>query len=156
VDRRGWPPAVEYVDVGASRPQLAALMDGAQHEEFEMVLVWRLDRWGRNLAHCLAILHWLSVRGIDWCALDQGIHTADINGRLLDALMAFGTQAKSERIKAGMRKAVKRTFVASGRPKKVFDREWIHALHAEGKSIRAIAAELRVSYGTVRQVLGEH
>ena len=68
-------------------------------------------------------------------------------------VQAFVGETKSEHIKAGMRKAVKRTYVPSGRPKKVFDRERVHALHAEGKSIRAIAAELKVGRGTVERLL---
>jgi DNA invertase Pin-like site-specific DNA recombinase len=140
-----------------TRPQLAKLMKDARCLEFETVLVWRLDRWGRDLANCLASIEELCQLRIGWAAVGQGLDTdspgAQLIRSVLTAVQAFVGETKSEHIKAGMRKAVKRTYVPSGRPKKVFDRERVHALHAEGKSIRAIAAELKVGRGTVERLL---
>jgi len=153
VERRGWPPAVEYIDVGISRPQLAELMGDARSHKFEMVLVWRLDRWGRDLANCLASIQDLLRRGIGWAAVSQSVSAADIKHSLLAALTAYSQETKSERIKASMRRAERRTFISSGRPKKVFDREKLFALRDAGKSIRVIAAELKIGRGTVQRLL---
>ena len=50
---RNWAVAVEVEDVGSgatTRPQREKLIDAARRREIDLVLVWRLDRWGRSLA----------------------------------------------------------------------------------------------------------
>jgi len=54
---RGWEIAVEQVDVGQSgandsRPELNHLMADAHHRKFDVVLTWKLDRFGRSLRAC--------------------------------------------------------------------------------------------------------
>jgi predicted site-specific integrase-resolvase len=56
--RRGWNVSSEYVDTGwsgakVSRPELDRLMRDAALRRFDAVLVWKLDRFGRSLRHCL-------------------------------------------------------------------------------------------------------
>ena len=51
--RRGWQVVEEYVDTGwsgakASRPELNRLLRDARVRRFDIVLVWKLDRWGRS------------------------------------------------------------------------------------------------------------
>ena len=57
--QRGWK-TIEYVDhlSGAkeSRPQLNQLMADAKAKKFQAVLVWKLDRFGRSLAHLVNAL----------------------------------------------------------------------------------------------------
>ena len=47
----------EFVDTGwsgakASRPELDRLMREARLRRFDVVLVWKLDRWGRRVPLC--------------------------------------------------------------------------------------------------------
>ena len=54
-DRREWA-ATEYVDRGVSggkdrRPALDELLAAAKRRKFDVLVVWRLDRLGRNLRH---------------------------------------------------------------------------------------------------------
>ena len=47
--KRGWAVAVEVQDVGSgatTRPQREKLIEAARRREIDLVLVWRLDRWG--------------------------------------------------------------------------------------------------------------
>src|SRR5271170_1205352 len=58
VSRQGFQVFAEYVDTGfsgasASRPELDRLLRDARLRRFEAVLVWKLDRWGRSVAHCV-------------------------------------------------------------------------------------------------------
>ena len=60
-ERRKWTIASEYVDIGVSgskdsRPQLNKLMAGAKQRQFDAVLVWKLDRFGRSLKHLVSAL----------------------------------------------------------------------------------------------------
>jgi len=60
-DARGWQIEGEYVDAGVSgakdsRPQLNRLMADAKRRRFDVVLVWKLDRFGRSLRHLVNAL----------------------------------------------------------------------------------------------------
>src|ERR1017187_4098151 len=57
--RRGWTIALQVKEVGsgASQRQLREkLLVAARRREIDVVLVWRLDRWGRSVADLLATL----------------------------------------------------------------------------------------------------
>jgi DNA invertase Pin-like site-specific DNA recombinase len=52
--RRGWEITREYVDVGISgakekRPELDALLREAHRRYFDVVVVWRFDRFARSV-----------------------------------------------------------------------------------------------------------
>jgi DNA invertase Pin-like site-specific DNA recombinase len=151
VERRGWPAAVEYVDIGTARSELRRLMKDARRRQFEAVLVWRLDRWGGNLGDCVEKIAELEELKVGWCAVSQGLDL-EVLAKVLPALRAYNAEGKRERIKASMRLAKRRDFT-SGRPQRVFDRGMARTLRAQGKSIREIAVELGVGRGTVERVL---
>ena len=51
--RRGWTIAMQVKEVGsgATQRQLREkLLDAARRREIDVVVVWRLDRWGRSVA----------------------------------------------------------------------------------------------------------
>ena len=57
---RGWD-ATEYVDTGVSgakdrRPALDRLVVDARRRKVDTVVVWRLDRLGRNLRHLILLI----------------------------------------------------------------------------------------------------
>ncbi len=69
VAKRDWQVFSEYVDTGfsgtlASRPRLDQLLRDARLRKFEGVLVWKLDRWGRSVAHCVRSIQELVSLGI--------------------------------------------------------------------------------------------
>ena len=60
-ERRGWTLAGEYVDAGVSgakdsRPELNRLMNDASKRRFDVVAVWRFDRFARSTSHLLRAL----------------------------------------------------------------------------------------------------
>ncbi len=64
--RRGWTIALQVKEVGsgASQRQLRErLLDAARRREIDVVLVWRLDRWGRSVTDLLATLQELDHLG---------------------------------------------------------------------------------------------
>ena len=69
--QRGFKIYQEYVDVGisgtkASRPALDSLMDAARKRLFDVVLVWRFDRFARSTKHLVDALHEFRSLGIDF------------------------------------------------------------------------------------------
>ena len=165
---RNWTIFREYVDTnwgGAadSRPELDRLMKDAALHCFDVVLVWKLDRFGCSVRHSIQQLRALSCHGIRFIATSQDIDTKTNQmvptGRfllhILTAVAEFEREMIRERVKAGIDSA-KHKGVKLGRPKVVFDREKVIAMRRRGLAIRAIAAKLGVSKGAVeRLVRGE-
>ncbi len=57
--KRGWTIVLEIKEVGsgaAQRELREKLLDAARRREIDVVLVWRLDRWGRSLADLVVTL----------------------------------------------------------------------------------------------------
>lgn len=111
--RNGWT-AVEYVDHGVSgakdsRPALDRLMTDARRRAVDVVMVWRLDRFGRSLRHIVTTLDDLQARGVAFVSLGEGIDLATPAGKLqlhiLAALAEFERSRIQERIKAGLVRA---------------------------------------------------
>src|SRR5450755_3310322 len=72
--RRGWTIALQVKEVGsgASDRQLReTLLEAARRREIDVVLVWRLDRWGRSVADLLATLRELKQLGVGFVPLAQ-------------------------------------------------------------------------------------
>ena len=88
-EARGWT-AVEYVDRGVSgakesRPALDQLAKDARRRKFDVLVVWRLDRLGRNLRHLILLLEELTAVGVNFVSLNEGIDTGTPAGRLQTA-----------------------------------------------------------------------
>src|SRR5215204_4109890 len=67
-EARGWTP-IEYVDTGISgskdrRPALDQLMADARRRKIDAVIVWRLDRFGRNMRHLVTAIEDLHSTGV--------------------------------------------------------------------------------------------
>lgn len=112
-DRQGWT-AEEYVDQGVSgaresRPALDRMMADARRRRFDVVLVWRLDRFGRSLRHIVTSLDELQARGVSFVSLGEGIDLGTPAGKLqlhiLAALSEFERARIKERIHAGLARA---------------------------------------------------
>src|SRR6516164_2547569 len=68
-ERRGWQLAGEYVDVGISgtkekRPEVDRLMADAHRRRFDVIAVWKFDRFARSVSHLLRALENFQALGI--------------------------------------------------------------------------------------------
>lgn len=161
--RRDWQIVTEYVDTGwsgakASRPQLNRLKQDARERRFEIVMVWKLDRWGRSLSDLIAGIQELVALGVRWIAVTQNLDTDESNpmSRLLLHLMAafaeFEREMIRERVKAGLKNAIAKG-THCGRPAKMFDRKKAAELRKAGVSVRKMAKKLGITKGTVQRFL---
>jgi DNA invertase Pin-like site-specific DNA recombinase len=96
---RGWT-LQEYVDRGVSgakdrRPALDTLLTDARRRRFDVVVVWRLDRLGRNLRHLITLLEELQALGIAFVSLNEGIDATTPAGKL--QMHILGAIAEFER-----------------------------------------------------------
>jgi len=160
--RRGWTITGEYVDKGwsgakASRPQFDRLMRDARQRRFDSILVWKLDRWGRSLAHMVETVQELSALGVRFVAVTQNLDTDQSNpmSRLLLHIMGafaeFERELIRERVLAGLTKAHREGRVG-GRPRLVLNRHRVVEMAGE-MTTREIADELRVSAASVCRLL---
>jgi DNA invertase Pin-like site-specific DNA recombinase len=156
-EARGWKLVDEYVDSGVSgstdsRPELNRLMADAKRRKFDVVLVWKLDRFGRSLRHLVNALAEFESLGIAFVSLSDNLDLSTASGRLMfqiiGAMAEFERALIQERIRAGLRNA-RAKGVRLGRPKTFVDEARIEYLRSQGRSIREIASDLGVSIGLV-------
>ena len=74
--RRGWVIALQFRELnsGAARREARErLLDAARRREIDVVLVWRLDRWGRSVTDLLATLQELEYLGVGFVSLTEAL-----------------------------------------------------------------------------------
>jgi DNA invertase Pin-like site-specific DNA recombinase len=162
VTARGWQAAGTYQDVmsgsTASRPALNRLMTDASSRKVDVVLVWKLDRFGRSLKNCLDNIETLESHGVRFIAVTQGLDTDQQNPasrfllHVLGAAAEFERSLIRERVSAGM-KAARKAGKSMGRPRRIFNRDEVHELRAAGMSIAKISRKLGIGVGTVVRTL---
>src|ERR1700685_820818 len=159
VAKRGFQVYAEYVDTGfsgaaASRPQLDRLLRDARLRRFDAVLVWKLDRWGRSVAHCVRSIQELVSLGIRFLSPTESIDTgadSPMSKFLLHLFAAFAEMERGiirERVCAGV-SAAKAKGTRLGRPRRVFRRDEVLRLRGEGMSWRKLAETLDLPMSTV-------
>src|SRR5208282_988956 len=159
--RRGWEITREYLDEGVSgskesRPELNRLMTDAHRRQFDIVLVWKIDRFGRSLKHLVNALADLDSYGVAFVSFRDNLDLSTPSGRLMfqiiGAMAEFERSLIQERVRAGLRNA-KLKGKTLGRPPLTLDRDRIARLRASGASIREISAQLDVSTATIHKAL---
>ncbi|MGH9773664.1 MAG: recombinase family protein [Candidatus Acidiferrales bacterium] len=149
----------EYVDTGVSgvqrhRPQLDALMRDARRRLFDVVLVWKFDRFARSLKHLIESLDEFSSLGIDFVSYTEGVDTTTPSGQLLfhivGAVAQFERDLIAERVRAGMAHA-RAMGKRIGRPPAQVNTTEVASLRNQGRSWREIARLLNIPSSTVRR-----
>jgi DNA invertase Pin-like site-specific DNA recombinase len=139
------------------RPGLAALLDYVR--EGDTVVVWKLDRLGRNTLHILETVKALTDRSITLISTTDGIDSSTAAGRMVIGVLASMAEFERELVKerTALKRAVSRANGARfGRPKKVVDREHMTAatrMKADGHTAKDVAKYLGVSRATLYRYL---
>lgn len=159
VEARGWEIAGQYIDAGVSgakdsRPELNRLMADAHRRKFDVVCVWRFDRFARSVSHLLRALETFNALGISFVSLSEQMDTTTPAGKMvftvLGAVAELERSLIAERVRAGLRNA-RAKGKTLGRPRVVVDASQIARLRASGASWPSIARQLGVSVGTAYQ-----
>jgi DNA invertase Pin-like site-specific DNA recombinase len=158
-EARGWTLADEYVDSGISgakdsRPELNRLMADAHKRKFDVVVVWKFDRFARSVSHLLRALETFNALGIAFISLSESLDTTTPAGKMvftvLGAVAELERSLIAERVRAGLRNA-RAKGRRIGRPRVAVDATRIAKLRGLGLSWPRIARELGLSVGTVYQ-----
>jgi DNA invertase Pin-like site-specific DNA recombinase len=158
---RGWHVAGEYIDAGVSgakdsRPELNRLMADAHKRRFDVVCVWRFDRFARSVSHLLRALETFKALGIDFVSYSEQMDTSTPAGKMVFTVLGAVAELERslivERVRAGLRNA-RAKGKRLGRPRVLVDAARIAGLRELGRSIREIADELGYSRSLVHKTL---
>jgi DNA invertase Pin-like site-specific DNA recombinase len=158
-EARDWRLVDSYLDLGISgskdkRPELDRLMADAHRRKFDIVIVWKFDRFARSVSHLLRALETFNALGISFVSLSEQMDTTTPAGKMvftvLGAVAELERSLIAERVRAGLRNA-RAKGKTLGRPRIVVDPAQIARLRASGASWPEIARQLGVSVGTVYQ-----
>jgi DNA invertase Pin-like site-specific DNA recombinase len=127
----------------------------------DTVVVWKLDRLGRNMLHILQTVKELTDRGVTLVSTSDGIDSSTPAGRMMIGVL--GSLAEYERELINERTALKRRASRAngtkfGRPKCVNDSQHIataRRMKAAGHTAKDIARFLGVSRATLYRYLAE-
>ena len=97
---RGWEIVGEYIDNGvsgtkSSRPELNRLMADGHRRRFEIVAVWRFDRFAKSVSHLLRALETFQALGVDLISLSENVDTSTPTGKIVFTVL--GAVAELER-----------------------------------------------------------
>ena len=160
--KRGWTIVAQIKEVGsgaAQRELREALIAVARRREVDVVLVWRLDRWGRSVADLVSTLQELQHLGVGFVSLTEALDLTTPAGRAMAGLLAvfaeFEREILRERVRAGLDHA-RQQGKRLGRPPSVAHQA-AHArkLFREGISKSEIARRLRIGRISVRRLLAQ-
>jgi DNA invertase Pin-like site-specific DNA recombinase len=94
-EARGWNAAGEYIDSGVSgakdsRPKLNRLMADAHKRRFDVVCVWRFDRFARSISDLLRALETFKALGIDFVSYSEQMDTSTPAGKMVFTVLGLG------------------------------------------------------------------
>jgi DNA invertase Pin-like site-specific DNA recombinase len=156
---RGWNLIESYLDIGISgskdrRPELDRLMADAYRRKFDVVIVWKFDRFARSVSHLLRALETFQALGVGFVSLSESLDTSTPAGKMvftvLGAVAELERSLIAERVRAGLRNA-RAKGKRLGRPRKIVDAAKIGRLRAQGVSWRKIARQTGCSAKTCRR-----
>jgi DNA invertase Pin-like site-specific DNA recombinase len=158
---RGWHLVDSYLDVGISgskdkRPELDRLMADAHKRRFDVVIVWKFDRFARSVSHLLRALENFNALGIAFVSLSEQMDTTTPAGRMVFTVLGAVAELERslivERVRAGLRNA-RAKGKTLGRPRVAVDAARIGRLRTAGRTVREIAGELGYSRSLVHKTL---
>ena len=141
----------EQVSSVAQRPQLEAAVDYLR--DGDVLVVTKLDRLARSVAHLVAIGEQLEAKGVALKVLDQAIDTSTPTGRLmfnmLGSIAQFERELMLERQREGIARAKAEGKYKGRKPTARDKGHEVKRLRSEGIGATAIAKQLGISRASV-------
>lgn len=158
---RDWQIETEIAEIGSgakdTRPQREELINQAKRRQIDVIIVWKLDRWGRSVNDLFHTLNELNGLGVGFISLTEALDLTTATGRAMAGLLAifaeFEREILRERVKAGIAHA-RNIGKAHGRPAttKKYEEEVID-LFEQGHSQSKIAKKIGIGRTSVRRIL---
>ncbi len=161
--KRNWMVAQQIKEVGsgASQRELReTLIAHARRREIDVVLVWRLDRWGSSVADLLATLQELQQLGVGFVSLTEALDLTTPTGRAMAGLLAvfaeFEREILRERVRAGLAHARHQGKQLGRPPLPIQKAAEARKLFRQGTSKSEIARRLNIGRTSVRRLLARN
>jgi DNA invertase Pin-like site-specific DNA recombinase len=158
--RRGWAIAIEVKEVGSGasvRELRQKLLDAARRRDIDVVVVWRLDRWGRSMADLVITLEELRDLNVGFVSLTEALDLTTPSGRAMAGLLAvfaeFEREILRERVRAGLAHARQNGKRLGRPPTPALNAKQVRILFSAGVSKAAIARRLEIGRTSVRRIL---
>ena len=160
--RRGWTIAIDVKEIGSGasvRELRQKLLDAARRRNIDVVVVWRLDRWGRSLADLVTTLQELRDLDVGFVSLTEALDLTTPSGRAMAGLLAvfaeFEREILRERVRAGLAHARENGTRLGRPPTAALNAKQIRRLFRTGVSKAQIARQLDIGRTSVRRILKE-
>jgi putative DNA-invertase from lambdoid prophage Rac len=158
--RRGWQIVLQGKEIASCASQNECrekLLVAARCREINVVLVWRLDRWGRSVTDLPATLQELEHLGVGFVSLTEALDLTTPTGRAMAGLLAVFTEFEweimRERVRAGLEQA-RRNGQRLGRPiTAALHADQVRRLYLVGVTKAEIARRLQIGRTSVRRIL---
>lgn len=147
----------EQVSSVGRREQLTAALEFIR--QGDTLVVSKLDRLARSVAHLIEITEALAQKGASLCILNLGIDTGTPSGKLVlnifGAIAEFERENMLERQREGIAKAKGEGKYKGRQPTARAKRDEVLALKANGVGAAGISRQLGIGRASVYRVLGE-
>tara|TARA_B100001057_G_scaffold16077_1_gene15168 strand:+ start:228 stop:839 length:612 start_codon:yes stop_codon:yes gene_type:complete len=165
-ERNDWTVVEEYNETvsgtkgESDRDELKRMLTDASRRKFDKLVVWSVDRLGRNMKHLVTVLSQMKDLDVDIYSYKQGIDTSTTMGSsffyMVGIFAELENNMRSERQKIGIRRALE-SGAKFGRKSKLSKSvlTQIHSLREQGQSMRQISKELDISVATVHKGCSE-
>jgi putative DNA-invertase from lambdoid prophage Rac len=160
--KRNWAIVAQTKEVGSGasqREQRETLIAAARRREIDVVLVWRLDRWGRSVADLVSTLQELQHLGVGFVSLTEALDLTTPAGRAMAGLLAvfaeFEREILRERVRAGLDHARQQGKRLGRPPSVIHQAAEIQKLYRQGISKSEIARQLQIGRTSVRRLLAQ-
>src|SRR5579875_758250 len=159
--RREWSVVQQVEDIGSGvsvvRPRREELLRAARRREIDLILVWRLDRWGRSLLDLINSLQELTSLGVGFASIGDALDLTTPGGRAMVGMLAvfaeFERDILRDRVRAGIAQA-RKEGKRHGRPATArCHAEKAKSLFQQGISKRAKAKRLGIGRTSVRRLV---
>lgn len=161
-EAREWTIESEITEIGSGakeRPKRGELINQAKRRQIDVIIVWKLDRWGRSVNDLFHTLNELNSLGVGFISLTEALDLTTATGRAMAGLLAifaeFEREILRERVKAGIAHA-RTKGTPHGRPATAqkYEKKVI-GMFQEGLSQSEIARKLNIGRTSVRRILAK-
>ena len=157
---RNWTVSHVMKDIASGakqKPQRDDILKLARKREIDIVIVWKLDRWGRSTADVVSSLQELQELNVKFISITEALDFTTAMGRAMSGLLSvfaeFERELIRERVRAGLEQARSRG-VRLGRPPLVQLKEnEIKAHLKKTKNISETARKFKVSRRSIGRII---
>jgi DNA invertase Pin-like site-specific DNA recombinase len=158
IENRGWTLAAEVEEIGSgakTRPKREELLKMAKRREIDVILVWKLDRFGRSLADLVMTLNELREIGVIFVSLTESLDFSTPSGRAMAGMLStfaeFERDIIRERVKAGIASAREKGKAHGRPPTAAKKKDEVKRLYKNGEGLNKseISRKLKISRASV-------